>query len=118
MSFIKYFIYICLFPLLAIAGPKDEDIRAQTLFKQLRCVVCEGQSLADSQADIAVEMRSMIREQMASGQSDSEILIYFTERYGDSVLMNPPVKSTTIPLWLAPILLLIIGLLLYRKLYS
>ena len=103
---------------LAHAAPSADEARTRSLAASLRCVVCQGQSLADSQAEIAIEMRAVIHEKVAAGESDEEILHYFTERYGDSILTSPPVKQSTLPLWLAPPLLLGLGLLLIRRLHS
>ncbi|HEY6045287.1 MAG TPA: cytochrome c-type biogenesis protein [Pyrinomonadaceae bacterium] len=91
--------------------------RMKALTQQLRCLVCQNETLADSQADLAEDLRREIREQMKAGKSDQEILAFLTQRYGDFVLYNPPVKTTTYLLWFGPFVLLIAGtLLLYRYL--
>ena len=91
--------------------------RMKVLTQQLRCLVCQNETLADSQADLAEDLRREIREQMKAGKSDQEILAFLTQRYGDFVLYNPPVKTTTYLLWFGPFVLLIVGtLLLYRYL--
>ena len=96
--------------------PKIEQ-RMKTLTEQLRCLVCQNETLADSRADLAEDLRREIREQMKAGKSDQEILAFLTQRYGDFVLYNPPVKSTTYLLWFGPFVLLIAGTgLLYRYL--
>ena len=105
---------LCLFFHSAYAGSvtelsTEEETRAHALFAQLRCEVCEGQSLAGSNARLAVEMRELIRQQIAAGQSDADILGYFSQRYGDSILMNPPLKSQTYLLWGAPALFVAMG---------
>lgn len=79
---------------------------------ELRCLVCQNQSIADSNAPLAVDLRSQIREQLSQGRSEREIRTYMVERYGDFVLYRPPVKSSTLLLWLGPLLLLAIGLIL------
>ena len=91
--------------------------RMKALTQQLRCLVCQNETLADSQADLAEDLRREIREQMKAGKSDQEILAFLTQRYGDFVLYNPPVKATTYFLWFGPFVLLIAGTaLLYRYL--
>ena len=77
--------------------------------EQLRCLVCQNETLADSRADLAEDLRRQIREQMNAGKSDPEILAFLTHRYGDFVLYKPPVKSTTYLLWFGPFVLLIGG---------
>ena len=87
------------------------------LSEELRCLVCQNETLADSQADLAVDLRREIREQMKAGKSDKEIIAFLTARYGDFVLYRPPVRPTTYLLWFGPFVLLVIGLgVLYRYL--
>ena len=88
--------------------PKIEQ-RMRALTEQLRCLVCQNETLADSRADLAEDLRRQIREQMNAGKSDPEILAFLTQRYGDFVLYKPPVKSTTYLLWFGPFILLIGG---------
>jgi cytochrome c-type biogenesis protein CcmH len=96
--------------------PKLEQ-RMKALTEQLRCLVCQNETLADSRADLAEDLRKQIREQMNAGKSDPEILAFLTQRYGDFVLYNPPVKATTYLLWFGPFVLLIGGtIVLYRYL--
>ena len=83
--------------------------RVMHLAEELRCLVCQNQSLADSHADLAVDLRNEIREMMKSGKSDAEIREFMVARYGDFVLYNPPVKSTTLILWAGPFFLLLGG---------
>jgi cytochrome c-type biogenesis protein CcmH len=85
--------------------------RVMALSAELRCLVCQNQSLADSHADLAVDLRNQVRVLMQQGKTDAEIKAYLTDRYGDFVLYRPPVKSTTWLLWLGPFLLLAAGLL-------
>ncbi|MEJ5210306.1 MAG: cytochrome c-type biogenesis protein [Burkholderiales bacterium] len=91
------------------AVPVAEDpvleARLNRLAKELRCLVCQNESLADSQADLAADLRREIREMMRQGKSDGEITRYLTARYGDFVLYRPPVKPTTWLLWFGPFLL-------------
>src|SRR5262249_39845013 len=83
--------------------------RARDLSREIRCVVCQSQSVADSDADIAKELRAMIREQIQAGKSDQEIRDYLVARYGDFVLFDPPFKATTYVLWIGPFAVLAIG---------
>lgn len=89
--------------------------RAVDLAGKLRCLVCQNQSIADSNADLAVDLRRQIGEQIAGGKSDREILDFMTTRYGDFVLYSPPFKAATALLWLGPALLLVVGLLVARR---
>ena len=91
--------------------------RMRALTQQLRCLVCQNETLADSQADLAEDLRRQIREQMKAGKSDQEIIAFLTQRYGDFVLYKPPVKATTYLLWFGPFVLLLMGIaVLYRYL--
>ncbi|HYX30125.1 MAG TPA: cytochrome c-type biogenesis protein [Pyrinomonadaceae bacterium] len=83
--------------------------RMKTLTEQLRCLVCQNETLADSRADLAEDLRKQIREQIKAGKSDQEIIAYLTDRYGDFVLYKPPVKKTTYLLWFGPFLFLFVG---------
>jgi cytochrome c-type biogenesis protein CcmH len=89
-----------------LADPQLEQ-RARDLGREIRCVVCQSQSVADSDADIAQELRVLIREQIAAGKSDQEIRDYLVARYGDFVLFDPPFKSSTYVLWLGPFAILV-----------
>jgi cytochrome c-type biogenesis protein CcmH len=91
--------------------------RVMKLSKELRCLVCQNETLADSRADLAEDLRAQIREQMKAGKSDKQIVAYLTERYGKFILYNPPVDPTTYLLWFGPFVLLIAGLaVLFRYL--
>lgn len=92
------------------AATSTDEVRARALYAQLRCEVCEGQSLAGSNARLAVQMRELIRAQIEQGRSDDDILRYFTERYGEDILMRPPLHSYTLMLWAAPAAFLTAGL--------
>jgi cytochrome c-type biogenesis protein CcmH len=94
------------------AQPNEDpqiEQRMKNLTEQLRCLVCQNETLADSRADLAEDLRKQVREQMKAGKSDKEIIVYLTQRYGDFVLYNPPVKATTYLLWFGPFVLLIAG---------
>jgi len=94
--------------------PKIEQ-RMKLLTEQLRCMVCQNETLDASRADLAENLRKEIREQIKAGKSDQEIIAFLTQRYGDYVLYNPPVKKTTYLLWFGPFVLLIGGTaVLYR----
>jgi cytochrome c-type biogenesis protein CcmH len=102
------------------AQPNEDpqiEQRMKALTEQLRCLVCQNETLADSKADLAADLRREIREQMKAGKSDKEIIAFLTDRYGDFVLYNPPVKPTTYLLWFGPFVLLAGGLVaLFRYL--
>lgn len=91
------------------ADPVLEE-RVMKLSKELRCLVCQNETLADSRADLAEDLRGQIREQMKAGKSDKEIVAYLTDRYGKFILYNPPVDPTTYLLWFGPFILLLAGL--------
>lgn len=98
-----------------LADPADEA-RAQELMKQLRCLVCQNQSIVDSDAGLARDLRVIVRERIIAGDSDQAVLSYMTNRYGDWVLLKPPFDGATIVLWLSPFLLLLIGFfVVYRN---
>jgi cytochrome c-type biogenesis protein CcmH len=89
----------------AAADPVLEK-RVMTLAAELRCLVCQNQTIADSNADLAIDLRKEIREKMQQGASNSEIVDFMVARYGDFVLYRPPLKATTLLLWFGPLLLL------------
>jgi cytochrome c-type biogenesis protein CcmH len=104
------------------AAPLAEDPviekRMEVLAENLRCLVCQNETLAASQADLAKDLRNEIREMMKAGKSDQEIKDYLVNRYGDFVLYKPPVKPTTWLLWFGPFLFLVAGvvvLILYLR---
>jgi cytochrome c-type biogenesis protein CcmH/NrfF len=98
------------------ADPALEE-RVNRLSAELRCLVCQNQSLADSHADLAIDLKNQVREQLQSGRSEQDVIRYMTERYGDFVLYRPPVKATTVLLWAGPLLLLLLGgIVLWRNL--
>ncbi len=103
----------------AEAVPTEMDpvkaARAVKLAEKLRCLVCQNQSIADSNAELANDLRGQIREQIAAGKSDDEIVSYMVNRYGDFVLYQPPLKATTLLLWAGPALLLVAGALVLAR---
>jgi cytochrome c-type biogenesis protein CcmH len=98
-----------------LADDPELEKRVMNLSKELRCLVCQNETLADSRADLAVDLRNEIRDQMKAGKSDKEIIAFLTARYGDFVLYRPPVRPTTYLLWFGPFLLLVIGMVILYK---
>lgn len=86
------------------------DARVQAVSQQLRCVVCQNQSIAESDADLARDLRRQVREMLAAGQDEAAVRAFMVERYGDFVLYDPPLKPVTWLLWLGPALLLLAAL--------
>lgn len=82
------------------------EARARNLQRELRCLVCQGQSIDESGAPLAADLRHLVRQQIAQGRSDSEIKDYLKARYGDFILMQPPLEASTWLLWVAPFLVL------------
>jgi len=104
----------------AAADPKDptldkpladpvQESEARAFMREIRCVVCQSQSIDESDAEIAAQLRNVVREQIAAGKSEDEIRAYLTARYGDFVLMDPPFKATTLILWIGPFVLAGLG---------
>ena len=92
-----------------LKDPKQE-LRARDISKNIRCLVCQNQSIDDSSAPLAKDLRIIIRDKIKEGLTDKEIYKFLTDRYGDFVLFNPPFKLSTIFLWIFPFVLFIIGL--------
>ena len=88
---------------------RAEELRFQALTKQLRCLVCQNESLADSNAPLAADLRRDVFEQMQAGKSDDEIKAWLTARYSDFVLYDPPLHAATLLLWFGPALVLLAG---------
>jgi cytochrome c-type biogenesis protein CcmH len=90
------------------------EARARTISRELRCVVCQNQSIDDSAAEVAHDMRRAVRDRLVAGDSDPQVRAFMVARYGDFVLLDPPFKARTLVLWLgAPVLLLIAGAALW-----
>lgn len=104
------------FALAEVARPSADDPvleeRVMNLSRELRCLVCQNETLADSRADLAVDLRDQIREQMKAGKTDAEIIAFLTARYGDFVLYRPPIRPATYLLWFGPFILLLAGLVI------
>jgi cytochrome c-type biogenesis protein CcmH len=101
------------------AAPSDPalDKRVAALTQDLRCLVCQNQTIADSQAPLAIDLKNQVIEKIKQGSSDQEIVDYMVARYGDFVLYRPPLKATTLALWFGPAALLILALfVLFRNL--
>lgn len=108
---------VCLLPVAAwakeaqpVADDPELEKRVMALAEDLRCLVCQNETIAGSHAPLAVDLRQQIREQMRAGKSNQEIIAFMTERYGDFVLFRPPMKATTYLLWFGPFALLGMGL--------
>ena len=95
----------------AVAADPVAEKRLQGLSEELRCLVCQNQSIADSHADLASDLKREIRTMIQAGKSDKEIIDFMVARYGDFVLYKPPVKATTLFLWAGPLLFMLIGLI-------
>jgi len=91
-----------------------QEAKAKALMHELRCLVCQGQSIADSDAEMAGDMRAMVRRRIAAGDSPAAIRAWLIGRYGDYVTYDPPFDWTTVPLWIAPVVLIAIGVLIAR----
>lgn len=97
------------------AQPNDEidvEARVNAISQELRCLVCQNQTIADSQAELAVDLRRQVREMVTGGKSNQEIVQFMTERYGDFVVYRPPLEIRTVLLWFGPIALLAGGIVL------
>ena len=93
-----------------LSDPKQQE-SYETLTKELRCLVCQNQTIADSNAELASDLRRQVSEMLAQGKSKEEIVQFMTDRYGDFVLYKPAFKGKTLLLWIAPIAFLVIGLI-------
>ena len=109
---IKIFLLLFLLQSNALA----EDTRAIELFKEVRCLVCQGQTIHESNAELAEDIKKLIREKISQGETDRQIKEYLVEKYGDWILMTPPFNSLTYILWSFPFLIMIIGAFaIYRQ---
>lgn len=102
-------------PAFALVQPGEElpdpaqEARARAIAKDIRCPVCESQNIENSNADLARDLRILIRKKIAAGQSDEQVIAYLRERYGDSILLDPPMGAHTYALWFGPFIVLLIG---------
>ena len=88
---------------------QQQELRARNISKNIRCMVCLNQSIDESSAPLAKDLRILIRNKIKEGKKDKEIYNFLTDRYGDFILLKPPLKSSTLALWLLPFIFLIIG---------
>ncbi|ARB90901.1 cytochrome c-type biogenesis protein [Legionella longbeachae] len=94
---------------------EKKEVQFKHLLKDLRCLVCQNQDLADSNAELAKDLRDQVYQMVREGKSDSEISDYLTARYGDFILFKPPVKSITLLLWFGPFLFLFLGFIIFWR---
>ena len=121
-NFLLISIYLCTYPVLAISPGeafKDEalEARARSLSMELRCMVCQNQSIDDSDAPLAADLRNLIRAQIQSGKTDAEILDFIEDRYGEFALLKPRFDIKNAPLWGLPFLLVLAGFFLMRSFF-
>ena len=93
-----------------VAADPVLEKRVMALSAELRCLVCQNQTIADSNAELAIDLKNQVREKLGQGMSDKDIIDYMVQRYGDFVLYRPPVRGTTWLLWFGPFLLLVVGI--------
>ena len=91
---------------------QKQELRARNISKNIRCMICQNQSIDESSAPLAKDLRILIRNKITEGSSDKEIYKFLTDRYGDFILLNPPLKLNTVILWFFPIIFLLIGVLI------
>jgi len=119
---VLFLIIVCSLPCFALGKEAKElsddpalEKRMMALSEELRCLVCQNESLAGSHAELAADLRQQIREQMKAGKTDKEIVAFLTERYGDFILYNPPISRRTYLLWFGPFILLGGGLFAFYR---
>ena len=102
---------------LQVIGQEDPGLerRVTSLAHELRCLVCQNQTIADSNAPLAQDLRNQIREQLKAGKSERDVMDFMVQRYGDFVLYRPPFKASTVALWLGPFALLALGAWLFLR---
>jgi len=89
---------------------KKQELRARNISKNIRCMICQNQSIDESNAPLAKDMRILIREKITEKKSDKEIYKFLSDRYGDFILLNPPIKLKTLALWFLPFIFFLIGI--------
>jgi len=94
----------------------EQEARFKRLSEELRCLVCQNQNLADSNAELALDLRRQVHTMILAGKSDADIVSFMTERYGDFVLYRPPVNAGTLLLWVGPFVLLLVGVVVMGRL--
>ena len=108
LAFVLVALALALLPSLVAADELDDRVRA--IAKELRCPVCAGETVADSNAQVSVQMRGIIREKLEAGETPEQIKAYFVARYGSSILLSPEAKGFTLGVWVAPVVALVLGL--------
>lgn len=117
-------IFACMLSLPANAATFQSEIplenavlekEAQEIFAEIRCIVCDGESLATSNAEFSRDMRAIIRGKVEDGKTRQEVVEYLTSRYGSKILQRPPIQSNTYLLWLSPLILLVFGVIVMRN---
>jgi len=103
------FLIFLAFPVTGFSQEEDLEKRVTALAVELRCLVCQNQTLADSNAPLAVDLRNQIREQLKAGNSEQDVVDFMVARYGDFVLYRPPLKASTVGLWAGPFAILLLG---------
>lgn len=106
------FLLISIFSSHSVFSALDREIE---IYKNIRCLVCQGQSLNDSNSDFANDLKKIIKNKLDQNQTEKQIYQYLVERYGDWILFDPPLKPKTIFLWIIPLLILIVGFYILRK---
>ena len=91
---------------------EKQELRARNISKNIRCMICQNQSIDDSNAPLAKDLRILIRNEIKKGKDDKEIYEFLTDRYGDFILLKPPLRLTTLALWFLPIIFLIFGIII------
>lgn len=94
---------------------KKKEVQFKHLLKEMRCLVCQNQDLSDSASGLAEDLRARVYNMVQEGNSDGEIIQYFTKRYGDFILFKPPVKWITLFLWLSPFIFIVLGLSFFAR---
>ena len=95
-----------------------KEAAAKRLMETLRCLVCQGQAIVDSDAEMAGDMRALVRQRIEAGESPGAVRTWLIERYGDYVTYNPPLSTATAPLWIAPLVLLVLGIAIATRSYK
>jgi cytochrome c-type biogenesis protein CcmH len=93
----------------SLENPSQES-RARDLFREIRCIVCVSQPIAESDTDLARDLRNLIRKRIIEGETNKQIKTYLVSRYGEQILLSPPLKQSTILLWVTPIIFILIGI--------
>lgn len=118
LFFVLFLVYILNIPIYAIdknpinLNNAEQEARYQKLTNELRCVVCQNQNVADSNAELAQDVRHLVRTKITEGQTDEQITAFLVERYGEFVLYNPPLTEKTYILWLGPFILMLLAFII------